>query len=189
MKKVYFAGFKGKSTISKLIRFFTRGEYSHVGYLDLQEIPYEISSTQPCLIELWCNFSSLKSILKMHCQKSSFKAHSVGTPIEIYSIEVTDEQYDLITKFNNEGIASEMKYNWKGIFTFLSFKDFPSKGKAFCSEFHWESFISAGLNQLTIDIPAVRVSPVRFIEYIRIYGAKLEFNGFIGESMLVHNDK
>lgn len=184
--RVYFVGFKGLSLTSKIITFFTRGEYSHVAYLNVDSISDgSLSTTDGNLIEFWGDTSSIFNTIKQRIRYSSFDSHTPDTEIDILSLPVNKEERERIDQFHYDAVKNNMDYNWKGVFTFLLGKDYYSKDKKFCSEFCWEALQQVGQHSAIHDMPACRVSPSNFMHYIKIYGAKLELSGKIGPKTII----
>jgi hypothetical protein len=121
--KLYFIGYKGRGIISRLIRFVTRGNYSHVGQI-ISEDPKPKNSH---LKEL----SAYEKIGEVGV--TSPESHKNNTPYDVFSVKVSKPQYDafLLAKGNIVG----QKYDYGGILDFLFDTSlFNNKNKWFCSE-------------------------------------------------------
>lgn len=161
MKKIRFIVFRGKSVVSKMIRFFTRSKfYSHVGYL----------SYSNHLVECW---PTVKNPFQ-NWIISGLMYHKGGTDYEVWSLEVDKETHEAVEKYFHGMLG--IKYNWLGILGFIIKRDFEYSDRKFCSE---------GCVQILIDkfnletIKASHVSPQNFVEILDTLGGKLERKGIV----------
>jgi len=152
-----WALFKGISLISKLIKFWTRSEYSHVGFLLNDYV----------LIECWGGLFDVEWGFFM----PPFSKHTKGTEIEIWSLEVSDYEYDIVENFMTRLAQLKYPYDWIGIIGFVFKIDKHGRKGFFCSEGciyplkkvkGWKT------------VKPHHVSPVMFINLIESAGAKLE---------------
>lgn len=155
-KSLYYAAFKGHSFYSKVIKFFTRSEYSHIA------IVTDIDTLDT--IEAYAH----GSICNTHWRYYNVYKHSPGTPVEIYQLEVEPEQYDLAMRFYHYLAKTQFAYNWLGVIGFV-IPVFTSNGGFFCSEGAVEGLRFAGV----IDEQGWRISPADFVVILRILGATL----------------
>lgn len=155
MKNIRFVAFKGKSFVSKAIRFVTRSKnYSHIAYLDLDST----------LIECW----PTKTNPFQHWTKSSFENHKPGTKFEVWEFELSGLNQQLINRSFLELVSSKTKYNWLGCLAFVfKFLAAERSDRLFCSEgcirpivkfLHWDRVVPS------------HVSPQNFIELIQAMG-------------------
>lgn len=146
MAKLYFTGYKGISLISKLIKYWTRSEYSHV---------------EQCL-----NIDTLKGYGAYEGHKVGYlypSYHKKGTPYDIFELECTDEQYE---KFNYFKRMQEGKgYDYKGIMGFVTNKEKMNDiNKWYCSEIELYACNYAGIRILNWDVIKMNlVSPGMFL--------------------------
>jgi len=153
--KVYFAAFKGKSFISKLIKFWTRSEYSHIAYLE------DINDTY--LIEAW------KFEDGTYWGFSSFQNHTKGTPVEIWEKEVTSKEKEIVRNVMVKFATNKVPYDWKGIFGFvLKCKD--DKNKYFCSEGCAYALKEAGIWNKDLNISVIH--PGYFVQLMLVSNFK-----------------
>jgi uncharacterized protein YycO len=135
-------GFKGISRISRFIRFFNWGDYSHVAWVD--------NETMEC-IESWAP-CGVRMVPTIHHQ------HTPGTPVDIFSVQTTDEQEKAVREFLLSQVGKA--YDWPGIASFVTRRksgEDPAE-KWFCSELIMAAYQSIGVNLLE-RIPAYKVSP------------------------------
>ncbi len=119
--QLMYAFFKGKSLLSKLIKFWTRSEYSHVAFL----------LDDDTLIECWGN-----SVFNVKWQIVSppFKNHIKGTPIEIWSLNVSKQEYEFIKNFMLCLGLSSFPYDYTGVLSFVLKVEKHNRCGFFCSE-------------------------------------------------------
>ena len=147
-----FYAFKGKSFLSRLIRFWTRGEYSHIAI--------EIENK---LIEAW------KHGKKLCWGYSDLTNHTPKTPYEIWELPLTPEEEDFCRIFYKSLADTSASYDLRGVFGFVFKVTEGDKRKWFCSE--------GAIYPLVVlrdwnKIKPWRVSPTRFIEIIQAAGGK-----------------
>lgn len=129
--------FKGISLISRHIRLFTWGEYSHVGVL----------TSDGRLIEAWHKGGVIENDLEE-------APHTPGTIVDVYGI---------LTDFNEEVFLSELRsevgkgYDYFGIVNFIRRKNANNWDRWFCSELVHAKLARAGA--LTLNAPCHKVSP------------------------------
>ena len=138
MTKVYIAQYLGLSKTSKLIQFGTRFPESHSAYFIREE---------GLVWESW---------RKGVCPATPWQHHTPGTPIDLYSMEVSLRQRMAIELFLQE--LEGLKYDLPGVLGF----GLPLIGQRadrwFCSELVFAAFEAAEI-QLLKRIDASRVSP------------------------------
>ena len=141
MKNVYILLYRGKSLISKLIRWQTRSIYSHASiYIEGEGN-----------IEAW-------HIGGVRMKDSYCDGHKSGTIIDVFSVDLSDEEIEKIVEYAKSKIGK--KYDFRSVFRFLTRKpqNEHDKDKWFCSELVFASFKYAGINLLE-RIEAWAVSP------------------------------
>ena len=132
--------YKGRSLTSRIIKFVTRGEYSHTAIiLDNDRI-----------VEAWQGSNSVRVI------KSLSDGHKPGTPVDIYSVRMGSEQEREFREFIEAQIGK--KYDFWGIWGFLRRKDLQRGESWFCSELFAAGCGAAGVRLLN-GIPPAQVSP------------------------------
>ena len=119
-KPLYFVAFKGTSWTSRLQRFFTRSDYSHIAYLPVR--------FQSDLIEAWHIDG------KLRWGFSCFANHTSGTPYEVWCLEVPDEIHRDVNDDHLFIARNQIGYDYWGVASFVLkiTKDDPRK--LFCSE-------------------------------------------------------
>jgi len=133
-----FAFYKGTSIISKAIRWYTRGQYSHVAVI----------LDDGRIIEAWHNPASIRII------NSLSEGHTKGTVVDIFEVKLEDEAAAINYALSCIGI----KYDFLGIFGFISHKDLDNRGKMFCSEFAMNICLK-GKTKVLRRVPSYKVSP------------------------------
>ena len=129
---IYILGYKGKSFVSKTIQWQTRSEYSHVS-IEIDGVNYEA----------W-------HIGGVTRNKDFCVNHTPGTPVDVLHIL---EQYFSRTKliaFLEAQLGK--KYDFRGVFRFLTRRKHPADEKWFCSELVASAYERAG-------IPLSRIRP------------------------------
>lgn len=157
MGTVRYVAFRGKSWISKLIRFVTRSKkYSHIGFL----------SANGELIECW---PSRKNPFQRWCF-SSFDNHRKGTSYEIWELAVPNETVFWIEEFFHDTARTGVMYDWLGVVGFVFKLVRDSSDRLFCSE----GCMTPLVKYLGWDnINPSHVSPQDFIEIIQAAGARM----------------
>lgn len=129
--------FRGKSLISRAIKTFTWGEYSHVGLL----------TENGTLIEAWHKGGVIENPLHL-------VPHTPGTEIDAFHI---------LGDFDPETLLAEMRsevgkgYDFTGIFGFISRRRSEKPDRWFCSELIFAKLARAGC--LALNAPAHKVDP------------------------------
>lgn len=130
--------YRGKSWISKMIRWQTRSKYSHIA----------IELNDGSVIEAW-------HIGGVAHNKSFRTVHTKGTPVDVFSINKPFDEIEA-EAFLLEQIGK--KYDFGSIARFMSRRDEPHDDKWFCSELSLDGIAKGGLNLLE-RIPFSHVSP------------------------------
>ena len=127
--------FRGRGPVSALIRWQTRSQYSHAALL-LQD---------GSVIEAWQGGGVRRKWLR----------DWVG--VDILSVPgMTDEQWHQAIAFARAQIG--LRYDWRGVFRFVSRRRAPGDDRWFCSELVYAACRSAGVDLLRDTDPA-EVSP------------------------------
>jgi len=154
--KIRFLAFKGNSFISKLIKFWTRDEYSHIAYLSLDNQ----------IIECW----KFDFPLKIYWDFSSLKNHNKNTIIEIWSKEVDGNKAILLDNFMKSLAYKKVKYDWLGLFGFV-IKCSDDKNRLFCSEGCAMGLVKSNIwPQLKTEL----IHPGYFVQLLKVSGFKKE---------------
>ena len=153
--KVRFACFRGISLTSKLIKFWTRGEYSHIAYM--------FNFKDRILIETWNN--------ECWSYTLGYENHLPDTPVEIWSKEISPSQYIVVNDFFRNLVKDKTRYDWMGILGFILFKNKDNPEKYFCSEACTEALVEA---EIWPSLKANRIHPSYFVDLLKVSGFKLE---------------
>ena len=138
--KGYIAFYRGTSLISRIIRKFTWGEFSHVAYM------FEDGR----VIEAWHRGGVQE-------RKSYHDGHTAGTRIERYQIEgMTVMQEELFVQALRHEIGC--KYDLKGIVGFIRRRAINDMNKWFCSELIMQKLKDVGIEFL-LRIKPYQTSP------------------------------
>lgn len=156
--RLRWAFFKGISIFSKAIKFWTRSEYSHVGFMLNDDILIECWGTNPFNI-IW------------RFESPPFAKHSKGTPVEIWSIEFPDEEALEIREFMKNLAYSKAKYDWIGVISFVLKIDKHNRKGFFCSE--GCVYPICKIKRFNTIKPH-HVNPVMFLNIIEAMGGYLE---------------
>jgi hypothetical protein len=180
MRKIYFGAFIGRSIISKFIEFWTRSDYSHIAYFNIEE---------KFMVEVWSPPSkSPFRILNQYWQLINWKEdltealeqnHSKDTIIEIWSFEVNEILYNYINNFMKQLAINKTKYDYLAILSFILRLKKQETKKYFCSEGCITPIVKS-FNWYKIN-PAF-VSPGDFVRILQAAGAK-------NEEIIILNDK
>lgn len=137
MRKVNILLHKGKGIISSLIRWQTRGAYSH-------------ASIQPdgqSIYESW------QGGIRPGVRNVEIKDYS---NIDIFIIYLTDEQHDKLVNFLDKQL--DKRYDYFGVLRFVSRRAARDDDKWFCSELVFAALAFAGI-ELFKETHAWEVSP------------------------------
>lgn len=141
---IRIAAYKGKSWVSKGIRWQTWSDYSHVAIiLGTDEI-----------IEAWQGSDEVRVI------KNLSDGHSPGTEVDVYSVPMTFSQEIKFKKVARSLVGAE--YDYAGIAGFLVRQHFENSEKYFCSELFAHCCKETGLDYFRY-IDAHKVSPGRSV--------------------------
>ena len=134
------AQYKGKSWTSKIIKFVSRGKYSHTA----------IMLEDDYIVEAWQGSNSVRVV------RSLSSGHTPGTEVDIYSIDLGVKQEERFRKFVEEQIGKP--YDFWGIHGFFWRRDTQRSQSWFCSELFAAACEEAG-KALYNDTRPSQVSP------------------------------
>lgn len=160
-----YVQFQGVGALSKIIQKFTRDNDSHSAILDR-----EVQGDQ-ILIEQWPHNGGIKSWMDFN----DFDGHAPGTPYQIWSLEVSSDDYDWIMNKYRESAKIKKPYDWSGIMDF----GFHGKGnpdKTFCSE---EMVMHLAARMGWDQIKPVTIHPGFFRNILQAAGAKPTISGIV----------
>lgn len=131
MKKIYIVLTHTGTNLSKLIKNYTKDEFSHVSIALDQELKqmYSFGRLNP-YNPFWAGF------VHEYIDDGTFKRFHL-TKTRVYSLEVTDEQYESIRKSiqNIEQEKQKYKFNILGLFAAGFRKKIAMKKAFYCAEF------------------------------------------------------
>lgn len=130
--------YKGKSFISRLIRWFTWSEYSHAAWV----------CRDGSVFEAWSG--------GVRHAASLAEAHDAGTPVDLFVLDLTDDQRRDAEAFLLAQVG--MKYDWLGLCGFLTRRAMDEHDAWFCSELVTAGLNAAGVYPL-LRVPACKVPP------------------------------
>jgi len=154
MAAVYFLAYRGKSPLSRMIRFLTAGDYSHVGLAVTMETNGGLRLWAPRFgerpeLELgaWGKWPWDVRVEVLLIDKE----HRPGTEVDLFKLPCTESEAQAIFDFylENEGAG----YDWLGALTCLVRPKAEDKGRWFCSELAYAACLSAGVKLLNEDRP------------------------------------
>lgn len=153
--KLELCYYHGKSFISKAIECFTWGEISHVAIRDPNE---------DCVWEAWQNggVSKVPSISTNHTER---------TQVDIYTVDVTDEQYKNIVAYLDEQVGKP--YDFRGVASFMLRRNIGKEGAWFCSELALAAFLGAGV--MLLRCPPFKATPTMLSYNPVQYGRVVEY--------------
>lgn len=136
--------YKGKSFWpSKLIRWFSWSDYSHIAW--------QCESGE--VLEAWPP--------KVRSTKSFNEGHTKGTPVDFYEVVgLTPEQRLIIESFLRCQVGKS--YDWQGVFQFVIRTGKDSKSKWFCSELVFKALLKANIKLLK-GISPYKVTPAMLV--------------------------
>lgn len=133
--------YKGNSALSRAIQFKTWSPYSHAAWIE----------EDGSVIEAW----QVGGVTKGRYDTR----HNNGTIIDIFDVEMTDDQTGTVREFLRSQIGKP--YDWPGIFGFVTRRAESvdaAQRKWFCSELVFAACLFAGVELLS-RIPACKVYP------------------------------
>lgn len=170
MKKIYIILTHTGTILSQIIKYYTKDEFSHISIAlddDLEEM-YSFGRLNP-YNPFWGSF------VHEHINKGTFKRFK-KTRTEVYSLFVTDEQYEkakkVITYFNNN--KQKYKFNILGLACVSINKKITRKNTFYCAEFVKHILKSSGVTEVN-KLPEI-IRPENFKE---LDGLRLEYEGLL----------
>ena len=170
MKKIYIILAHTGTILSNIIRYWTKDEFSHVSIAldaDLEEM-YSFGRLNP-YNPFWGSF------VHEHINKGTFKRFK-NTTAEVYSLFVTDEQYEKARKtieyFKNNN--QKYKFNVLGLACVSINKKIIRKNTFYCAEFVKHILKVIGVTEVN-ELPRI-IRPQNFKE---LDGLRLEYEGLL----------
>ena len=139
---MYVALYKGTSWTSRIIRWFTRSEYSHAAWVEVSGKTWE--SWEP---------GGVRTV------PSPLVGHDPRTPIDFFFVQGMDEiSAQLVTDFFRRQLGKP--YDFWGIIGFLSRRSRRAcDPRWFCSEILIEALRAGGLHILSNRLDSYKVTP------------------------------
>lgn len=170
MKKLYIVLTHTGTALSTIIKCYTKDEFSHVSIAldaDLEEM-YSFGRLNP-YNPFWGSF------VHEYINKGTFKRFK-NTRAEVYSIFVTDEQYEKARKtiayFNNN--KQKYKFNLLGLACVSINKKVIRKNTFYCAEFVEHILRVAGVSEVN-ELPKI----IRPENFKQLQGIRLEYEGLL----------
>ncbi len=170
MRKIYIILTHTGTVLSRIIKYYTKDEFSHVSIAldpDLKEM-YSFGRLNP-YNPFWGSF------VHEEINKGTFKRFK-RTKTEVYSLFVTDEQYEkarkIITYFNDN--KEKYKFNILGLICVSIHKKIKRKNSFYCAEFVKHVLKASGVSEVN-DLPQI----IRPEDFKQIQGLRLEYEGLL----------
>lgn len=162
MKEIYIVLTHTGTNLSRMIKVFTKDEFTHISIsldADLKEM-YSFGRLHP-YNPIWGGF------VHEYVDKGTFKRF-YKTKTCIYSLKVTNEQYNsikkLINKFENDNIS--YKFNFIGLVAVALHKRIIRKHSFYCAEFAKYALENANIKTNLPDI--VKPEDFKYIKDINV---------------------
>lgn len=131
MKKIYIILTHTGTVLSRIVKYYTKYEYSHISIGLDKELNrmYSFGRLNP-YNPFWGGF------VHEYIDKGTFKRFK-NTKTEVYSLEITDEQYSNIEKLIEKMTECRKKYKFNiiGLFAVSINKKIKTKDSFYCAEF------------------------------------------------------
>lgn len=170
MRKIYIILTHTGTVLSRIIKYYTKDEFSHVSIAldpDLKEM-YSFGRLNP-YNPFWGSF------VHEEINKGTFKRFK-RTKTEVYSLFVTDEQYEkakkIITYFNDN--KEKYKFNILGLICVSIHKKIKRKNSFYCAEFVKHVLKVSGVSEVNY-LPQI----IRPEDFKQIQGLRLEYEGLL----------
>lgn len=169
MKKIYIALMHTGTVLSNIIKCYTKDEFSHVSIAldsELKEM-YSFGRLH-AYNPFWGSF------VHEEINKGTYKRFK-NTKTEVYSLVVTDEQYEKIEKVINYFKENKQKYrfNFIGLACVGINKKIRRKNRFYCAEFVRHIMKTSGIS--VNDLPEL----IRPEDFKKLQGLKLEYKGLL----------
>ena len=170
MKKIYIILTHTGTFLSTIIKYYTKDEFSHISIAlddELKEM-YSFGRLHPCN-PFWGGF------VHEEIDKGTFKRFK-NTRAEIYSLFVTDEQYERINKNIEYFKENKQKYKFNivGLLCVSIHKKVKSKNTFYCAEFVKHILKSSGVSEVK-ELPEI----IKPEDFEQLKGLRFEYNGLL----------
>ena len=170
MRKIYIVLTYTGTILSKVVKIYTRKEFSHVSISLDKELTkmYSFGRLNP-YNPFWAGF------VHEAPRKGTFKRFK-NTTSKIYSLEVTDEQYKKIEKIINDFDKNKKLYrfNMIGLVAVIAHQKVERNKKFYCAEFVKYVFEQSNLK---IALPEI----IKPDDFEQIEGLDIVYKGLINE--------
>jgi len=170
MKKIYIILTHTGTILSQIIKYWTKDEFSHISIAldaDLEEM-YSFGRLNP-----YNPF--LGSFVHEYINKGTFKRFK-KTRAEVYSMFVTDEQYEKAKKtiayFENN--KQKYKFNILGLACVSINKKITRKNTFYCAEFVKHILKVSGITEVN-ELPQI----IRPENFKQLHGLRIEYEGLL----------
>lgn len=170
MKKIYIILTHTGTALSTIIKYYTKHEFTHVSIAldsDLQEM-YSFGRLY-AYNPIWGSF------VHEYINKGTFKRFK-NTKAEVYSLFVSDEQYEKAKKVINYFNKNKEKYrfNFIGLACVTINKKVRRKNTFYCAEFVKHVLKVAGVSEIN-KLPEI----IKPQDFKQIEGLRLEYEGLL----------
>lgn len=153
--RLLITAYRGVSAVSRLIRWQTWSDYSHVGLAAWEDgvaLP-DVCSGCPT-VEAW-QTDGVRAGYRGPCA-----GHIPGTRIDLFEVPAAGTHEKALAAWDFATTQVGRPYDWLGVLRFLPRRAERRAGDArwFCSELVMAAFAAAGV-ELLVRVPASRVSP------------------------------
>lgn len=170
MRKIYIILTHTGTVLSRIIKYYTKDEFSHVSIAldsDLKEM-YSFGRLNP-YNPFWGSF------VHEEINRGTFKRFK-RTKAKVYSLFVTDEQYEksrkIITYFNEN--KEKYKFNILGLICVSIHKKIKRKNSFYCAEFVKHVLKASGISEVN-DLPQI----IKPEDFKQMQGLRLEYEGLL----------
>lgn len=176
MKKIYIVLTHTGTILSKIIKYYTKAEFSHVS-ISLDVNLNEMYSFR----RLYPHNPFIGGFVHEYINRGTFRRFR-KTIAKIYSIEVTDEQfYNIKSKiYKIEEEKEKYKFNIFGLFAVAFHKKIKEENSFYCAEFVKYVIENAGIKTILPEL----VKPEDFKYLLK---KEEVYNGFLKDSRDVHH--
>ena len=153
---ITFNAHYGKGIVSKLIRFFSQGEYNHTS-IEVNGYVYEARAHLPSWLARFLNkFLAFKCFKEYGVIKTPVHSWDNSTVVGSKTLKIDSEQELLVEGWLNKQVGKN--YDTFGVLSFVWAITKEEKGRWFCSEYAYVALMKA----LNIEVYNQRKSPHDF---------------------------
>lgn len=158
MKSVYILAYKGKGFIDRLIRWYEWGKYSHT------MLAYDINKNDILSTYIYED-AGTPIIPRKDLKPGAREGYMIdlhpkykSKDIDVYSINIGNDQYAKLKNWVNEQIKNNVKYDYLDFLAFILRNDkLDNPHKFVCSTFIFRAFQVAGIKLL--NLPEYKITP------------------------------